>query len=362
MSRKISRGGRAGRRKTIVRLRVLTLLLLSAGCVYGLYRLFGMAERPELLVDSVNYARMPMMEEVAWQNGGEDAQGAAETVTTVGLPFANIDDYPVDMPINSEYALVYDVTLNEFLYAKNADVRCYPASTTKILTAAVVLDYAGEDFEFTGGDELDFVNPGSSLAHVGKGNVLNTEMIIDALMLASGNDASYTAAANVGRFISGKQSQTARESVDNFIYAMNRTLRKIGASDTNFTNPDGFHDDDHYTTLYDMLKITLYAKDKPLLKESAKKVDRSVTYLSGETVYWENSNRLLNENNDIYYVYATGLKTGMTDKAGYCVVVTAERFEHEVICMVFGAPSADVRWNDAIALLDKAFVYIRGRD
>jgi D-alanyl-D-alanine carboxypeptidase (penicillin-binding protein 5/6) len=58
-------------------------------------------------------------------------------------------------------------------------------------------------------------------------------------------------------------------------------------------------------------------------------------------------------------MYATGMKTGMTDEAGYCVVATAERFEHQLICIVFDAESSDLRWNDAIALLDAAFVQVR---
>ena len=60
-------------------------------------------------------------------------------------------------------------------------------------------------------------------------------------------------------------------------------------------------------------------------------------------------------------MYATGMKTGMTDEAGHCVVATAERFGHQIICIVFKAPGADVRWNDTIALLDAAFVKVRER-
>ncbi|MCL2054129.1 MAG: D-alanyl-D-alanine carboxypeptidase [Oscillospiraceae bacterium] len=361
MGKKVNRGvkPKVNGKKVLKRIRAVFIMLLLGGAGFGIYKLSSSVERPDLTVDSVNYARMSFFEGALYSAEEHDDSDSEDNAVAAFLPQLFEENYPLEVETESQYILVYDVTANEILYAKNANVRCYPASTTKILTAAVILDNVDESFEFTAGDELDFVNPGSSLAYLSRGNVLNTEMVIDALMLASGNDASYTAAANVGRFITGDPSLSARQATDAFVYAMNDTLKKIGADDTVFTNPDGFHDDDHYTTLADMLKVTLYSKDKPLIKESAKKTDRYAEYLTGETVYWQNSNRLINSSNDIYYMYATGLKTGMTDQAGYCVVATAERFGHEVICMVFGGAASDIRWNDTIALLDGAFEYIK---
>ncbi len=271
------------------------------------------------------------------------------------------DTYPIDMVIRSEYAIVYDVEADEVLYAKNADEKCYPASTTKILTAATVLNNTPEDYVFTAGDELDFVNAGSSLAMLTKGCQLDTEMIIDGLMLPSGNDAAYTAAANAGKLIAGEENMLPAQAVQAFIDEMNRVAQLIGCRNTHFTCPDGFHNENHYTTVADMLKITLYAENFDMLTESAQKTDRYVTFLTGEQISWTNTNKLLHEYSDCYYLYATGMKTGMTDAAGHCVVATAERFGHQIICIVFGAESGDVRWNDTIALLDAAFVQVRNR-
>lgn len=271
------------------------------------------------------------------------------------------DTYPIDMIIRSQYAIVYDVEADEVLYAKNPDEKCYPASTTKILTAATVLNNVAEDYVFTAGDELDFVNAGSSLAMLSKGCQLDTEMIIDGLMLPSGNDAAYTAAANVGRVLAGEENMLPAQSVQAFIDEMNRVAQLIGCRNTHFANPDGFHDDNHYTTVSDMLKIALYAENFDMLMESVQKTDRYVTFLTGEQISWTNSNKLLHDYSDCYYLYATGMKTGMTDQAGHCVVATAERFGHQIICIVFGAEAADIRWNDTIALLDAAFVQVRNR-
>lgn len=284
---------------------------------------------------------------------------AADAVRKVNIKLQ--DSYPIDMVIRSEYAIVYDVEANEVLYAKNPEEKCYPASTTKIMSSAITLKYAPEDLVFTAGDEQEFVNPGSSLAMLNRGSELDLGMIIDGMMLPSGNDAAYCAAANTGRVIADNENMSAEQAVKRFINEMNSAAKRMGCENTHFANPDGFHDDDHYTTVLDMLRVTLYAEHFDMLKESAAKTNRYVTFLSGEEISWENSNKLIHDYSDCYYMYATGMKTGMTDEAGHCVVATAERFGHQIICIVFKAPGADVRWNDTIALLDAAFVKVRER-
>lgn len=288
----------------------------------------------------------------------EPAETAFETIPEeTSAPAGEKDvEYPIDMQISSKYAVVYDVTTNTVLYAKNAEEKCYPASTTKLLTAALALDYADEDFVFTAGDELDFVNPGSSLAYLNKGSQLSTEMMIDALMLPSGNDAAYVTAANIGRVIADNPNMSDEGAVKEFVNMMNRKAKRIGAQNTHFANPDGFHDDNHYTTAMDMLKIALYAKDCDMIAESVQKVELTQTFLSGEVIYWKNSNVMINPYSQFYYCYSKGMKTGMTDEAGYCVVELAERYDHQIIAVVMGGENAAARWNDTIALLDKAFV------
>lgn len=108
-----------------------------------------------------------------------------------------------------------------------------------------------------------------------------------------------------------------------------------------------------------MLRITMYAQQFPIVVESANTPSEYAAFISGEQVSWENSNKLIQDYSDCYYMYANGMKTGMTDEAGYCIVATARRFDHDVICIVFGAPASDVRWNETISLLDSAFVKIR---
>ncbi len=361
------------RRILYARIRALFAVALIVGSVIGVIKFNKSLERP-LSVNAENYYQIGAETEASSAESLEDIESADAAVNIDDIEIDeellkyNIvqpklrNEYPIDMIIRSEYAIVYDVQADEVLYAKNADQQCFPASTTKILTSAVILDNVPEDFQFTAGDELDFVSAGSSLAFVNKGSILDLTTMIDAIMIPSGNDASYTAAANVGRLIAGNDMLSPDKAVETFVDEMNRTAMYIGAENTHFTAPDGFHDDQHYTTVLDMLKVTLYARQKPLLMDSVKKPNAYAAFVSGEEISWENSNKLLHEYSDCYYMYANGFKTGMTNQAGYCVVATARRFDHDVICLVFGSETSDIRWNDTIALLDAAFVQIRNRE
>lgn len=357
---------RRKRRIAIARFRVFCVVLLVGAGIFGAVKLNKSIEVP-LNVNAENYYRIVENTDV---NGlfdgdtGEYAEEVSASLSKYNVPQPKLtEEYPIDTVLQSKYAIVYDVQADEVLFAKNADQKCFPASTTKILTASVILDNAPEDFQFTAGDELDFVNPESSLAFINKGNVLDLEMTIDALMLPSGNDASYMAAANMGRYIADDDSLSPEQAVQTFVEEMNKTAKLVGAENTHFTAPDGFHDDDHYTTVLDMLKITLYAMDKPKLMASAAKPSTYTTFITGEEVSWTNSNKLIQESSgDCYYMYAYGMKTGMTDQSGYCVVATARRFDHDIVCLVFGADASDVRWNETISLLDAAFVQVKNRN
>ena len=207
---------RRKRRIAIARFRVFCVILLVGAGIFGAVKLNKSIEVP-LKVNAENYYHIVENTDV---NGlfdgdtGEYAEEVSASLSKYNVPQPKLtEEYPIDTVLQSKYAIVYDVQADEVLFAKNANEKCFPASTTKILTASVILDNAPEDFLFTAGDELDFVNPESSLAFINKGNVLDLEMTIDALMLPSGNDASYMAAANMGRYIADDDSLSPEHGV-----------------------------------------------------------------------------------------------------------------------------------------------------
>ena len=352
---------RIARKKRIFKARITLLLMLILICG-GIWLLASALSQiktvTELTVDASGYtvlAALPSQSEFEEEKRLEELKIENEI-------FEQKDSYPIDMIIQTPYCVMYDVQGRRVLYSKNAEEKAFPASTTKIMTAAIMMEYAGSDTVFKAGDEQTLVQPGSSLAYLNVGSELDRDMILDAIMLPSGNDASYCAAAVPGRIIADKEDLPADEAVNVFLNKMNEKIKEIGCKNTNFTCPDGFHDDNHYTTAMDLLRMTLYSQNFPEIAASGKKTYRELEFLSGEYIYWNNSNKLIRPDNDYYYTYATGLKTGMTDYSGHCVVATAERFGHELIIVCLGSESAAVRWNDTIALFDAGFAYIRNND
>ena len=340
---------------------ILTLLFLLAlfiGILLMIYSIFSQINLvKDVTLDSTEYVQLeglPTQEEA-------EQEARKEEMRQYEIMFEEKDEYPIDMVLDTPQLVMFDATSKEILYSKNGSEKVYPASTTKIMTAALIMQYADADTIFTAGDELDLVQEGSSMAGLTKGCQLDRDMILDAVMIPSGNDASYTAAATIGRILAGDKAEeiSAKEAVQLFVDEMNKTAEEIGCKNTHFTCPDGFHDEDHYTTALDMLRITLYSEKFPEIAASGAKIYRNPDFLTGETVEWFNSNALLPEDNDYYYMYAKGLKTGMTDQAGYCVVATAQRFDHELIIVSMGAETQSIRWHNVIAMFDQGFSYIR---
>ena len=352
---------RLAKKKRVFRARVMAILivLLLGGGIWLLVSALSQIKTvTELTVDASGYT---VLQSLPSQSEFEEEKRMEELKVENEI-FEQKDSYPIDMIIQTPYCVMYDVQGRQVLYSKNADEKAFPASTTKIMTAVIMMENTTSETVFKAGDEQSLVQPGSSLAYLNVGSELDRDMILDAIMLPSGNDASYCAAAVTGRLIAGNEELPADEAVNVFINTMNEKIKEIGCKNTNFTCPDGFHDDNHYTTAMDLLRMTLYSQNYPEIAASGKKSYRELEFLSGEYIYWNNSNKLIQPGNDYFYTYATGLKTGMTDYSGHCVVATAERFGHELIIVCLGSESAAVRWNDTIALFDAGFAYIRNND
>lgn len=290
--------------------------------------------------------------------GNEPVSDTPATTTTVAATTTAKLTYPtiaVSAPLTTPRVVLYDVTHDTVLYSKDADERCYPASLTKLLTAAVMTELCGPEEEFTVGTELSLVQKGSSLAHLESGYRLTRDMLLDALLLPSGNDAAYVIAAHLGRKSAGDDTLNDVDAVRVFINKLNDELIKIGASNSHFSNPDGFYSPDHYTTANDMLRIARNAMKYDNIRASIAKTSASYTLLSGQSVSWTNTNEVINPSSSYYFEGATGMKTGFTNEAGYCVAVSAVRDNAEMMAIVMGGVSSDGRWADAVSLLNEAF-------
>ncbi|MGN0537387.1 MAG: D-alanyl-D-alanine carboxypeptidase family protein [Acutalibacteraceae bacterium] len=257
--------------------------------------------------------------------------------------------------LSTKYVFLYDATHDKVLYDNGGKQKCYPASTTKILTAIVAQAIIPEDMEITVGEEINLIGEDSSTAYLSVGYVMNLKMLLQGLLLPSGNDAAYVLAVNAARVYTGNDKLSYDEALAVFADLMNDTARQIGATGTHFVVPDGFHNDDHYTTAEDLAKIATYAYSIPIIKEICSTFAVNCETLSGEVLYWENSNSLINPYSNLYNKNVTGMKTGFTSEAGTCLVATAEVDDVLLIGVLMNAENLYKKYDDTNFLFQKGF-------
>ena len=176
------------------------------------------------------------------------------------------------------------------------------------------------------------------------------------MLLPSGNDAAYVAATNVGRIIANNSSLSAKDAIAMFCREMNTTAAELGATQSHFANPDGIHNVNHYTTASDMLRIAKYAYAQPTIAAVIREAQVTRSFLSGESgVTWYNTNYLLRTGTRYYFDSATGMKTGHTDQAGYCLAASAEKDGVTLIAILMGGENSDGRFEDARGLFTVCF-------
>lgn len=243
--------------------------------------------------------------------------------------------FPVSVyAISAQSAIVIDSSSGRILYSHNAENKLGMASTTKIVTAITALENGDINSTVTVSSKAYGVE-GSSM-YLGLNEKLTLENLLYGLMLVSGNDA----ATAVAEHISG--------SVDKFAKLMNETALKAGAENSNFTNPHGLSDKNHYTTAHDLAKITAYAIKNPKFKEIVSTYKKSIPWQDHEyNRHLVNHNKFLN-----MYDGCIGVKTGFTKATGRCLVTAVEKSGMTLICVTLNAPDD---WNDHKALYDRIF-------
>ena len=233
---------------------------------------------------------------------------------------------------------VYDVREEEYLRTLgDVHEKLYPASITKLLSSLVVLDHMDPSDTVTVGDALLLVREDSTTAGLMEGDVLTVEQLISAMMLPSGNDAAQVAAVAAGRVIGG-QDLDCWQAVSVFAEKMNEKARELGMENSHFTNPDGMPDENHYTTMNDLVILSkAVLKNPTILKYTGKAYD--AVQVADRTLEWRNTNLLLHKSMDTYIPNTIGLKTGYTSAAGGCLVTAFFETDRILLIGVFGCPA-----------------------
>ena len=213
-------------------------------------------------------------------------------------------------------AFVFDADSGRVFYSKNADAKRAMASTTKIATAITVIDNC-QDLDAEVKIDKRAVGIEGTSIYLREGEVLTVRELLYGLMLRSGNDAAVALAI----YTAG--------SVDEFATLMNKTAEKAGAENTNFANPHGLDNENHYTTARDLAKITAYALNNEDFAQIVSTKNIKIPSKEEGYRFLSNKNRLLSSLEG-----CIGVKTGYTSKAGRCLVSAAERDGLRVVCVV----------------------------
>ncbi len=270
--------------------------------------------------------------------GIRSAVNTPQAIITNTAPLLYEENMP-NPPSTSAYAAVLiDASSGAVLYTKNAHERLPMASTTKIMTALVVLENMPLDKTVTVPEEAASIE-GSSM-YLRANEKVTVETLLYGLLLESGNDAAHTLAV------------ACSGSVEAFAEKMNERAEALGLRDTHFVNPHGLSADFHYTTAYELARITAEALQNETFRQMVSTVTKVVSATDGDlTRYFSNHNKLLRQ-----YEGAIGVKTGYTKAAGRCLVGAAERDGSTFVTVTLNDGND---WADHAALLDHAFEHYR---
>ncbi len=216
--------------------------------------------------------------------------------------------------VDSEAAILCSLSDSSVRYSKNAFERLYPASTTKVMTALIAIKYGNLDDIVTVTEDAVISEAGATLSGIQPGDVLTMRQLLYGLMLPSGNDAGVAIAVHMS------------QNIETFAELMNEEARRIGATGTHFVNPHGLHDENHYTTAYDLYLIFQEALKYPEFREVTKTTAFIANYKDKDgneiSKTWEGGNWYLTgqrETPEGLTVFSG--KAGTTQAAGCCLVM-----------------------------------------
>jgi D-alanyl-D-alanine carboxypeptidase (penicillin-binding protein 5/6) len=241
--------------------------------------------------------------------------------------------------ITSQAAVVMDASTGEILYGKNSDFLLPPASTTKLMTAIVVMEKANFSEVVTISQKASHVRP--LKAGFKKGDQVTIEGLLYAALLKSGNDAAVALAEAVAG------------SEESFVSLMNQKALSLGAENTRFINATGLPGSGQYITALDLSKIMKYAMNYPKLKEILATPSAKVLTERGKVIFLRNTDELLWTDEEII-----GGKTGYTNSAKHCFVLAAERDRKVIIVSLLGSPSRKNLWREAKTLTHRGLQMI----
>ena len=243
--------------------------------------------------------------------------------------------------LDATAALLVSPDSGMVLYSKNADQKRYPASTTKIMTALLTLENVSNLDETVTSEAVDFENvtADSSNAGILLGEQVTVRDLLYALMLPSANEAAYMLARHVGG------------SWEQFVDMMNDRAAELGCTGTHFCNPCGLHEEDHYTTAYDLYLIAKEAMKDVTFRDIVSTVQHRMakTNLHEERIIYTTNQLIFSSFQPWSYANCLGIKTGHTSQAGNCFVGYAEYGDAKLFSVVLGCSDSSKAYPSVAA-------------
>lgn len=247
--------------------------------------------------------------------------------------------HAVELPVEARAALLMEKETGQVLFAKEEHQRLEPASVTKIMTLLLTMEAISRGelrYEDTVTVSKNAASMGGSQVYLSEGEQITVEELLKAVCVSSGNDAAVALAEQVSGV------------TELFVQQMNNRAKELGMVDTCFLNPTGLPAEGHVTSAYD---IALMSRELILRHPDLRRFTTIwMDTIRGGEFGLSNTNKLIR-----FYEGATGLKTGSTDAAGYCISATAERSGMELIAVVLGGETSQQRFEDAKTLLNYGF-------
>ena len=254
---------------------------------------------------------------------------------------------PSDAPkINAEAAIVMDIDTGDILYEKNPYQEKYPASITKVLTCLIAIEQGNLNDTLTITDStMNAIEEGSSSIGLQAGEKLSFKDAMYGMMLNSGNECAVAIAENLGGSVSG------------FADMMNSKVKELGCKNSHFVNPNGLQNKEHYTSCYDMALIGRAAYQYPEFKEiiSCQSYTIPKTNKNEARNLWQENRLIYEGNEDYYYEYCTGGKTGYTETALATLISFAEKDGKRLVCVVMKCNPTTESYVDSYKLFEFCF-------
>lgn len=246
----------------------------------------------------------------------------------------------VNLASNAKSAIMIEASTGQIIFEKNSHEKLPPASMTKMMSMLIIVESIEKGI--IGWDDMvqaseNASSMGGSQILLETGEEMSVSDLFKGIAVASGNDAVVAMAEKIAG------------TVDGFVDMMNKRAKELGLNDTNFKNPHGLNDVDHYSSAYDMAMIAKELVKHPKVLEFTSIYEDYLREGTDRKLWLVNTNKLVR-----FYKGVDGLKTGYTEEAGYCLTSTANK-GFRVITVVMGEPSSELRNKETSEMLDYAY-------